>query len=296
MTKYILNLSDKSNKYKNVAGGKGSALNKLILSGSFNVPNGIVVKPNAFNCFLSRTFPNNQLHKQLDKLDYSNSSINKCSKILKSSIISSNFPLVILEQLELEISVLESQTFAVRSSAAFEDSKEFSWAGQFDSFLNIPKSKITESILKCWSSTFNPRAMKYNPNVYKNLKNIKFAVIVQEMIDADYSGVMFSRSPENGKNFARIEATSGLGDKLVSGRQIPFAIEIDKRDQLFSNYLNNDYLLTDLMPPSNIKKIYDAGIKVEKLFKFPVDVEWALKDGKLYILQSRAITKYKKNE
>lgn len=295
MIDYVISLEHKAAKYRNIAGGKGATLHKLKTLNYFNIPRSFIVKTNALRYFILQ----NGLDEQLENITSNifNNSLNVHDLLgeIRKVIQIGEIPNEILEQINRKLLSSKEEYYAVRSSASFEDGKEHSWAGQFDSYLNVAKSNIDAAIKSCWSSVFNERAIRYNPAPYKSFQKINFAVLIQEMIPADVSGVAFSVSPENGKKFVKIEAVRGLGDSLVSGNKIPYSIEVDKRDQLFSNYLKNEYLLTDILKPGLITEIFNACIKIEKTCRFPVDIEWAIKNEKLYILQSRAITKSKEN-
>ena len=107
--------------------------------------------------------------------------------------------------------------FAVRSSAEDEDSSGFSFAGQFESYLNIPKDKLEENIKKVWHSAFSERILQYRKT--HNLKEtFNISVIIQQMVKAEISGVAFSVNPATGeRNVKVINAVYGLGEGLVSG-------------------------------------------------------------------------------
>ncbi len=172
---------------------------------------------------------------------------------------------------------------SVRSSATVEDAKNASFAGQFDTFLNIDsETKLFNSIKKCWNSTKSNRALSYIED--KNIENLNMAIIVQKMIDADFAGVIFTVNPIK-KRGMLIEVTKGLGDKLVSGEITPNTYAIDKK----SFKIKNDVLKFDF-DTSIIKKLSQTSLEIEKLYKFPQDIEFCIKGEKIFILQSRPIT------
>lgn len=172
---------------------------------------------------------------------------------------------------------------AVRSSSTMEDSRKTSFAGQFDTFLNINSEKeLLKSIEKCWESVKSDRVAAYLKN--KRKARLKMAVIVQKMINADFAGVIFTVDPVKKKNLL-IEMAEGLGDKLVSGKIIPNSyfinketFKIEKKNELFK------------IEKALIKEISKVALKIEKAFSFPQDIEFCIKNNKIFILQSRPIT------
>lgn len=172
--------------------------------------------------------------------------------------------------------------FAIRSSADIEDSKEYSFAGLFDSYLNVKLENVFDNIIKCKNSVNNQRLKKYLEN--KSL-NPKVSVIVQEMINPKYAGVMFTLDPIH-KKYLLIESVKGLGEKLVSGEVTPNTYFLDRDD-----YLISDKNLVFEMDEIIIKKIAKIGKEIELYYNQPMDIEWVIdKNDILYIVQSRPIT------
>ena len=172
---------------------------------------------------------------------------------------------------------------SVRSSATSEDSKDTSFAGQFDTFLNIKSEiELLKSIEKCWKSVKSERVVAYLKN--KNLNNIKMAVIIQKMINADFAGVIFTLDPISEKNVL-IEFVKGLGDKLVSGRITPTSYLVDRNSFDITNKSDNTR-----MKESLIKNLTKTALQIEELYNFPQDIEFAIQGNTIYILQSRPIT------
>ena len=174
---------------------------------------------------------------------------------------------------------------AVRSSAICEDGTQNSYAGQFETFLNINKEEIIKSIEKCYDSNKSE-----NIKGYINEKNIvnedaKVSVIVQKMIYGDISGVMFTKNPVSGDDIIIIESVLGLGEKLVQGEATPTQITINKHTLIIENNIGKE-MLSD----NEIRTLSRIGLDIERFFKAPQDIEWSLKDGEIYILQTRNIT------
>lgn len=118
----------------------------------------------------------------------------------------------------------------------------------------------------------------------KKIKNIEMAIIIQKMVNADFAGVIFTVNPIKKKGLL-IEVTEGLGDKLVSGEVTPNTYFIDKKSlKIINNILKFSF------KKSLITKLSQTALEIEKLYKFPQDIEFCIKNEKIFILQSRPIT------
>ena len=155
---------------------------------------------------------------------------------------------------------------AVRSSATAEDLPGLSFAGQHDTVLDVGEDKLFDAILQCWDSLQSARAVAYREN--NGITSAEMAVVVQRMVPADVSGVLFTADPVTGRAEPVINATSGLGEALVSG-------EADS---------------ADLLSAAQKAELIKLGERIEALYATPMDVEWALAGEKLWILQARPIT------
>src|SRR3989338_733601 len=170
---------------------------------------------------------------------------------------------------------------SVRSSATAEDAKNASFAGQFETFLNIDsESALLNSINKCWKSSKSQRVVSYARK--KGIKNIKMAVIVQKMVNPDFAGVIFTIDPIHNKDIL-IESVKGLGEKLVSGKVTPSSYIIDRKHCKINNSSGN-LKMNKLL----IEKLAIISLRIEKSYNFPQDIEFATKGDKIFILQSRA--------
>lgn len=181
------------------------------------------------------------------------------------------------------------KSFAVRSSALNEDGNLKSYAGLYQTKLNVLESKLLESIIEVMLS--KPLLNVYETTSENELTTNMTGVIIQEMIDADYSGVAFSVCPvEKNKNISRIEIVKGLGEALVSNKKTPTSIRFNcKTDSIYIEKQGSDKI-----DSSKAIEIFYLVLpvlnKIARLFKNEVDVEWAIKNGVLYVLQSRPIT------
>jgi len=216
---------------------------------------------------------------------------------------------------------------AVRNSATSEDSKVDSWAGQLESYLNVTEKNLVENIKKCWASLYSERALFYgvkrntHPEIpltpfykggtFKMSEKNSVAVVVQKMIQSEVSGVCFTVHPINkNKDQLIIESGYGLGEAIVSGMITPDNYVIDKNSLkiLDKNIFDQKKMIiktggeNKIVPvdpkksklqklsDSDIIKLSEVCVKIEKRYQKPQDIEWALEKNKLYILQSRPIT------
>lgn len=295
-------------------GGKGSSLAKMYQN-EFNIPNGYIIMANVFDKFLDENNVKEKIQEIInrcninDEKDIENKS-NEITQIISKCYISDT----IEKEIMISYKELNCKYVAVRSSATSEDGVNHAWAGQLETFLNVDEMNIIENIKKCWSSIFSPRAIFYR--IKNNDKSdITVAVIVQKMLQSDVSGVAFSINPTNNKlDEIVIESALGLGEAIVSGKITPDNYTISKKDNTIinkaikcqktklvkENGINKWLEVKD----GNLQKLDDKIVlklsnlvkKIEDFYGFPVDIEYGIENGKIYILQCRPITTIKKNE
>lgn len=179
---------------------------------------------------------------------------------------------------------------AVRSSAPEEDLAGASFAGLYETELDVPVAMVEGAIRRCFASCLDARVLTYKTRQGIEAKP-RFAAVVQTMVSSDVAGVAFSLNPvTNDFDEAVINATPGLGEALVSGEVDPHQWVIDKvgGETLESRFEGGDPCLDD----GQRGAIRDAVCRVEALFEVPVDIEWAYARGELHLLQARPITTY----
>lgn len=179
-----------------------------------------------------------------------------------------------------------NKLYAVRSSGNLEDLPGLSFAGQYYTALNIKGvNNVLKEIDKCYDSIKSATVKSYLKNNNLSEEGLKMSVIIQEMVDADYSGVAFSINPLSGDDKEIVvNIAKGLGDAVVSGHITP--------TEYSYNWFNDSVTKnSDLISDKLLQKIVKTVLDIQVLFGFPVDVEFAIKDDKMYLLQSRAITK-----
>ena len=290
-----------SKKDQYFAGGKAYSLGRMIKH--FPIPNGFVILSDTFDAFVKENRLKGKIKKIIsDKGDYFTK-----SKQIKDLIISSPINETIARDIMRHFTRLHNPLVAVRSSATCEDAKDKAWAGQLDTFLNIKKENLLEKIKLCWASLFSERTLAYGSDI---LDKASVAVVVQEMVFADVAGVAFSVNPlTKNINEILINAVYGVGEAIVSGQVTPDEYLVHKTGRILNQkhevqsqglYLKNGKLDWQEIPqdkqnkaklsPKMILKLCDIVAKIEKFYNFPIDVEFAVKNQKIYILQARPIT------
>lgn len=204
---------------------------------------------------------------------------------------------------------------AVRSSATAEDLPTASFAGQQDTYLNVKgDSQLLKYVKKCWASLFTERAMYYRHTQGFDHFKVGLAAVVQRMVQSDKSGIAFSIDPvTNDKTKIVIEAIYGLGEYIVQGKVTPDHYEVDKRSFVITNTLTNYQNLKfersssgnkevklskkegseQKLTPNEITSVALLVKDIENHYYFPQDIEWAIEDGRVFIVQSRPITTIK---
>ncbi len=176
---------------------------------------------------------------------------------------------------------------AVRSSGVVEDMPDASFAGMYETTLNVRTvDQGVRAIRRAWRSTDTARVRAYCRE--KNITPGEMGVIIQHQLDPEFSGVMFTQSP-TAREGLLIECCPGTGEKLVSGLITPTRYTLHKKSV---RRQEGDDILTE----PQLDLLQRAGKKIEKLFGKPQDIEWAFENGRLYILQSRPISVVQEQE
>lgn len=176
---------------------------------------------------------------------------------------------------------------AVRSSACAEDSDTASYAGQQETFLNVSgAAEVRRRIVDCWASFFSERALFYRARK-GSVDDLRMAVVVQQMVDPRKSGVLFTVDPvQRRRDRMVVEAVFGLGEQAVSGHVTPDHYVVDRTGVVKRERLANGGVLA----PDELVQLAWLGRTLEERFGGPQDIEWAIADGELYLLQSRPVT------
>ena len=202
---------------------------------------------------------------------------------------------------------------AVRSSAVSEDGDAASFAGQQETFLNVRGSDaVIHHVRECWTSFFAPRALFYRAQKGA-LTDTGMAVVVQEMVQAEKSGVLFTVDPiQKRREYMVIEAVWGLGEGIVSGLITPDHYVVDREDGSIANEfvavqtvavmydaatgrtseveLSEEKGSSRVLSDEELNRLRELGLRLEQYFGKPQDIEWCVRGNELLLLQSRPIT------
>ncbi|CAL1266370.1 unnamed protein product [Larinioides sclopetarius] len=323
-SKNVVLLNEDECKNSAVAGGKGCSLALLSeLSEKerlFYVPKGFVVTTTAFESHIKCNKTVNYAIQRLAEVsgekikgDLKNECV-KCIEEFQSSKMSDSLKTEIRDVLLYLYESVEHVRFSVRSSACGEDSEDLSAAGQMLTVLGVRGiNNITDAVIKCWSSKFGYEAVQYARQNGQSIKS-SMAVVIQEMVPSEVSGVLFTVDPVTGdpSNLC-ITANYGLGETVVSSlaepdtfilqRMLDNTVAIKEKtvgakkteihmhvDEGTMQKTLSQESLGSCLTDERAVIIGSTGILVEDCFCAPRDIEWALHKNKLYLLQARPIT------
>ncbi len=180
---------------------------------------------------------------------------------------------------------LDGELFSVRSSSCAEDSAENSFAGQFDTFLNVERKDINEKIVECVCSLYNENVLTYMEQKGLDMSSLKMNVIVQRMVNADVSGILFSANPQGILNESVIVVGRGLGENVVSDRIDTTSYYYSLTDDIYY-YDGKENLLSD----EKVHELIETSKTICGYIGKYTDIEFAIENDKLFILQARPIT------
>lgn len=276
----VVEFKNKENTSK--VGNKAKFLIEMKDNG-FNVPNGFVIDSDTY----SDEIINNKLDKEIDKFlsKLNKENISEISKEITSLFDSFEFSNTTKKEIEKLLD--DDKLYAVRSSGTKEDLDNYSFAGQYETFLNVKKRSVLRKIIDCYKSMFSEVILSYFVNNNISTEYLKMSVIVQEMVASEYSGICFTVDPVSGNDKTMlIEIGEGLGENIVSGLNKPEQYYYNWYDDKYDINENNHYLNEKLL-----KKIASEFYKIMQYFGYPCDIEFAIFNSELYILQARKITK-----
>ncbi len=308
---------------KNI-GGKALNLN-ILTENKIPVPKYFVISTNVYKRFLKENKIEKEIKEIIKNIDFKNkNNVRYNSQKIKNLFLKNKIPYRDKEKILTIFSKIKKQTkneyYAVRSSAIGEDSSKQSFAGQMDSFLFISKEEdILRFIKKCWASAYSKRALTYRKISKIDLSDIYIAVIIQEMIFGEKSGVVFTANPlNNNHEELLINSTYGIGEGIVLGELNTDTIvynkkinkysfeTVEKKHKIDFNKKEKIGTIKTVIPKEKqkklslsekeIQKLADYAKKIENIQKKPQDIEWTIKKEKIYILQTRPITTLKEKD
>jgi phosphohistidine swiveling domain-containing protein len=279
MAPLVLALDDPSAELA-VAGGKGASLARLAAAG-LPVPPGFHVTTEAYLRFVA------QNHLQQQILAALQTGPREAADQIAQLFARHDMPDDIAEAIRKAYAAMHDARVAVRSSATAEDLPDASFAGQQDTYLDIRgEAVVLDAVKRCWASLWTARAIEYRSLQGIANDDVSLAVVVQELVPADAAGVLFTADPVSGANDrVVVNAAGGLGEALVSGEADPDAIVIEKASGRVIERRGEQVL-----EPAHIGELFRLGERIEQLYERPMDVEWAVHDTHVFILQARPIT------
>ncbi len=325
-TPHILWFKDIHMKDIPQVGGKGASLGEMV-NNNFPVPNGFVVTSKAYFDFIESKKIKQIIIQKIDAIDVENTEeLERVSAEIRNLIEHTMMPVEIKMAIISSYRTLGEQTtgfvtskyeeyVAVRSSATAEDLPEASFAGQQETYLNIKGSEeVAKAVQKCWASLFTARAVYYRKKQGFKTEGVGLCAVIQKMVQSDSSGIMFTADPLGDRNKIIIEVGFGLGETVVSGSITPDNFVIDKETmKLVDKKINYQKFMLTRQGKQNVRvdfaedkgtqqkmsddlviDLADIGNRIEEHYKKPMDIEWALEKGKLYIVQARPITTLEK--
>lgn len=318
MEKFIAWFAELTKDDVAIAGGKGANLGEMT-RGGLPVPPGFVLTAAAYRALGLATGLQAVIAERLAALDPEDTpTVEQASAELQRQVLAAAAPQPVLDAVLAAYRELghrcgdPAPCVAVRSSATLEDTATASFAGMNRSLLNVRgESALVSAVREVWASLFSPRAIVYHKRLMASGAP-EIAVIVQQMIDAEASGVAFSVHPTTGDAHTLvIEAAFGLGEVVVQGEVEPDHYEVRKTDRAITAIRigRKPFKLTrdtdgatkrvDLPPAqveaqvlsaAQIRQVAELALKDEQHYGTPQDCEWALGLAGLFLVQSRPIT------
>lgn len=242
-------------------GNKAMFLSMLKTKG-YNVPLGVVIDFEEFKNIIKEQKLN---FETIDKIEIPDSIIDRIFRIIPSD-----------------------KKYAIRSSANIEDSRKFSLAGRYTTYLNVvfDRECLKDKIKNCFLSLYSEENLQFYRKNGIDINKVEMNVIVQEMIESNVSGILFTVNPTNGRDTeVIIEFSKGYGD-VVNGKTVPERIVYDWRTE---KYVEEPKI--NILGDSAIRRIINISLSLQQELGFPIDVEFGVYDSKLYIFQIRPITK-----
>ncbi len=299
-----------------IVGGKGANLGELTNAG-FPVPEAFVLTTAAYDYFIQSSDIMAKIESALEGIDRtSDDSLMAASDEIRAMFEECEIPEDLKKEIVARYRILfpkgKKGFVAVRSSATAEDLPDASFAGQQETYLNVGSEEdLFDKIRKCWSSLFTARAIAYREKQGFAHSDVKLAVVVQRMVNSEFSGIMFTVDPNSGAKQIVIEAGYGLGEAIVGGEVTPDTYVIDKQKMeilkkristqhwkyvrgenggVVKQDMPADMVKSQKIPDDRIQEIAEIGRQIEIHYEKPMDMEWCVEDDKAYIVQARPIT------
>jgi phosphoenolpyruvate synthase/pyruvate phosphate dikinase len=309
---YVLDFQEIDHTHVAVVGGKGALLGELSRIEGIPVPPGLCVTTDAFQRILAGAPSIDDRLARLSRLEPEDGeAIRALSAEIRRAVEGIAIPDDVALAITRALARLGEQACAVRSSATAEDLPSASFAGQYDSYLNVVgPGAVLQHVSRCWASLFSERAVTYRLRNGFDHRKVQMAVVVQQMVVPQAAGILFTADPVTGnRKVASVEASFGLGEALVSGLVNPDVFKVrdgevvakaiaikqlairsspsgGTQEQAIEPEGQQQPALTD----AQVVQLTQLGRRIEAHFGRPQDIEWCLVDDGFQIVQSRPIT------
>ncbi|MYD97021.1 MAG: hypothetical protein F4X98_06500 [Gammaproteobacteria bacterium] len=296
-----------------VLGGKGRSLAALSRAG-FAVPEGFHITTGAYARFVATNdLPSRLARAAVPEIVNGTLSFDTAATRITGIFAAATLPTEVGEAIAAAYERFANAAVAVRSSATAEDLPELSFAGQQDTYLNVHgRDDLLAAVRNCWASLYSARAMAYRHNMAIEQDSVAMAVVVQRLVNADVSGILFTANPATGQRDELVVNSSyGLGPPVVAGQVDPDTYVVDRQalaatsttigakarrliaagngtraDSVAAERRNESSLTED-----QLGRLASTALAVERLFDdVPQDIEWSYVGDELWLLQSRPIT------
>ena len=321
-SQYPLYLPLGSNKTTvELVGGKGHALAQL-MNLNVPVPQGFYLTTTAYRQFVKANNLQAKMAQMINQIKREETgTIEQATADIQALFAAGTIPIEIGEALQLAYAELGGDqttdgptAVAVRSSATAEDLPEMSFAGQQDTYLNVVGADALQTAVQgCWASLWTARAISYRERMGIDHRLVAMGVVVQRMISADVSGILFTANPTTGNRSEMvINASYGLGEAIVGGHVTPdtyvvdrqignikesiigskknMIVSADEQEGVVTQAVSEAQRRSNALSADMIQTLVDASEAIEQHFNAPQDIEWAFANNNHWILQSRPIT------
>lgn len=317
---FVLDLTDPAATDLATTGGKGSSLARLAAAG-LPVPEAFHVTTDAYRAAVAGT-PQRAIVEAATQVDPNRPETHEAAAVRIAEVFADlEIPTEVADAVRagnssLRIPALSGPdasdpAVAVRSSATAEDLPGMSFAGQQDSYLNIcGEEALLRAVRDCWASLWTARAIGYRASHGIPAEEVSLAVVVQQMVLADAAGILFTVDPMTGsRDWVVINGAWGLGEAVVGGQVNPDTFLVARVGNAVKSTVStkevrtvrtddgtrNEPVPAELRRRPSLTDLQAAdlaviGVRIEELYEVPVDVEWAVYDGRPFILQARPVT------
>jgi len=295
-------------------GGKGANLGEMTRHG-FAVPPGFCVTTEAFTRFMEGSGQGEAVYAELEALEPGDiDGTARAGARVRERLLSAPIPAEVAEAVVAALrSAGASHAYAVRSSATAEDLPGASFAGQQDTYLNVRgEAALLDAMRACWASLFTDRAIHYRAQNGFSHRDVRLSVVVQRMIFPDLAGILFTADPVTGhRGISTIDASYGLGEALVSGLVTADLYRVDKRSRrIVERRIGDKRIAFRPAPGGGTRRedvpeelwdkpsltdaqalaLTDVGARIEAHYGMPMDIEWGIEAGEVFVLQARPVT------